>query len=158
MMTQQTKSNERPWDWTPPKGVNRMMSTVLRLPLVHSVMSKSLMLISFTGKKSGKQYTTPVGYYRDGKRILIVTKRFRAWWQNFVAPAPVTLRLQGRDVAGTALSIADEATIIPLMTQIAEGAPQQAEIFHIEMVDGKPAADSVRQIAPKIVIIEVTLA
>ena len=44
------------------------------------------------------------------------------------------------------------------MMQIAEGAPQQAEIFHIQIVDGKPAADSVRQIAPKIVIIEVTLA
>ncbi|MDZ4670664.1 MAG: hypothetical protein SH821_07320 [Phototrophicales bacterium] len=44
------------------------------------------------------------------------------------------------------------------MMQIAEGAPQQAEIFHIQIVDGKPEINSVRHMAPKIVIIQVELA
>ena len=43
-----------------PPIVNKTMKLILRSPM-HGVVSKSMLLISFTGRKSGKTYTTPVG-------------------------------------------------------------------------------------------------
>src|SRR5262249_17743027 len=41
--------------------INPVIRALLRSP-VHGLMSKSLMLITFTGRKSGRRYTTPVRY------------------------------------------------------------------------------------------------
>ena len=40
------------------------MKFILRSPL-HGMVSKYLTLITFTGRKSGKNYTTPVSYSQD---------------------------------------------------------------------------------------------
>jgi hypothetical protein len=116
-----------------------------------------ILLITFTGRKSGKQYTTPVGYHKDGDTITIMTKRFRKWWHNFEEPAPVTLRMQGRDVRGTAQAITDPDTIAPIMTHLIEEVPREAEIYGVKMNDNQPDPDSVREVAPKVVIIQVAL-
>jgi len=44
---------------------NPIMKWILGSPL-HRVVSKSTMLVTFTGRKSGKQYTIPVNYVREG--------------------------------------------------------------------------------------------
>ena len=44
---------------TVPPLVTRAMKLVLRSP-VHKMVSKTVLLITFTGRKSGKTYTTPV--------------------------------------------------------------------------------------------------
>ena len=41
--------------------MNPAIKLILRSPL-HGLMSKRLLLITFTGRKSGKQFTTPLGY------------------------------------------------------------------------------------------------
>ena len=46
---------------TVPPFVNNAMKFVLRSP-VHGMVSKFTLLITFTGCKSGKTYTTPVSY------------------------------------------------------------------------------------------------
>ena len=51
------------------KIYNALMKSVLRSPL-HGMVSKNFMLITFTGRRSGKVYTTPVNYVRDGDSIL----------------------------------------------------------------------------------------
>ena len=44
---------------TVPPIVNRAMKFMLRSPL-HSIVDKKILLVTFTGRKSGKTYTTPV--------------------------------------------------------------------------------------------------
>jgi hypothetical protein len=151
-------AENRSWEWTPPAFVNKIMATLLRLPLVHRALSKQMLLISFTGRKSQKRYTTPVGYWREGNKVTILTKRFRTWWRNFEQPAPVTLRIEGRDYEGRATAYTDLATIVPMIHHRIEKSPREAEIFEIRMVDGKVDDESVRAIAPKLVVIEVILA
>ena len=48
---------------------NDFMAWVLRSPF-HGMLSNGMMLITVTGRKTGKAYTTPVGYYR-GRRIFM---------------------------------------------------------------------------------------
>lgn len=158
-MAEQTANtpNERPWDWTPPPMVNRVMKTILRTPLLHRMMSKQLMLLTFTGRKSGKTYTTPVGYFRTGETITVLTKRFRKWWHNFEQPAPVTMRIRGKLVTGRAESLTDPETIIPIMDHLMREHPREAAIFGVETVDGQPDPDSLREIAPKVVVIRIVV-
>ncbi|MFW5709630.1 MAG: nitroreductase/quinone reductase family protein [Chloroflexota bacterium] len=151
------KSQERPWTWTPPPIVNRIMSTLLRLPLLHRLVSGSILLITFAGRKTGRQYSTPLGYTQKGDVITILTKRFRSWWHNFEEPAPVTVRVRGKDYYGQAHALTDVDTIVPLIAHVVEIAPREAEIFHIRTDGDKPDLDSVREMAPKIVVIRVDL-
>ncbi len=155
---EQASSQGRPWTWTPPPLMNWIMTTWLKLPLMHRMVSHTLLLIAFTGRKSGKPYVTPVGYHRDGDTITILTKRFRQWWHNFEQPAQVRLRIAGREYPGQAVALTDPETLIPLITHIVEAHPREAEIYEIKrLADDKPDLASIRELAPRVVIIQVTL-
>jgi hypothetical protein len=44
------------------KAINPIMKTLLRPPL-HRLLSGMLMLFTYSGRKTGKQYTIPIGYF-----------------------------------------------------------------------------------------------
>jgi len=46
---------------------NNFVKFFLRTPLY--VFMGDTMLIAVTGRKTGKKYTTPVGFYRDGNTL-----------------------------------------------------------------------------------------
>ena len=81
------------------KLYNPVVSWLLRSPL-HGLMSSSTMLITYTGRKSGRAYTTPVNYVRDADTLFVVSPRERIWWRNLRGGAPVTVRVAGRDLRG----------------------------------------------------------
>lgn len=56
-------------------------------------MAKNLLLLRYRGRKSGRTITTPVGYVRDGDRVVMVTSPSYSWWPNFVGGAEAKLRL-----------------------------------------------------------------
>ena len=53
-----------------PALFNPFMKTVLRSPL-HGMISRRLLLITFTGRKSGKVFTTPISYEQEGATLLL---------------------------------------------------------------------------------------
>jgi hypothetical protein len=75
------------------KIINPMMSFLLRSPL-HSVLSDSLMLITFTGRKSGKRFTTPVRYIKKGDTVRCFTAAENQWWRNLREGARVSLLIK----------------------------------------------------------------
>ena len=80
---------------------NDFMSWVLRSPL-HGMLSNSMMLITVTGRKSGKKYTLPVNYYRENGCLWVLTNRDRSWWRNVQGGAPVSLLLRRQPVSAYA--------------------------------------------------------
>ena len=94
---------------TIPPFFNKIMSTVLRSPL-HGMVSKSIMLITFTGRKSGKTYTTPISYTRDGNLVTAFTHA--KWARNLVGGAPVTLMIKNKALQGQADVVSDEKEAI----------------------------------------------
>lgn len=80
---------------------NPLMKWLLKSPL-HFFVSRYYMLITFTGRKSGKIYNTPVQYKRRGDTIYVISNRQYIWWKNLQGGAEVTLRIQGGDFIGTA--------------------------------------------------------
>ena len=117
-MSDQAKPN------TPPKFFqmitklqNPFMKWLLRSPF-HRFVSNIYMLITFTGRKSGKIYTTPVQYKREGDAVYIVTSQGYIWWKNLRGGAEVTLLIRGKSYSGHATITEDEAQIIVHMGKI----------------------------------------
>src|SRR5215212_4045089 len=89
------------------RAVNRAPALLLRSPL-HGVLSDGVLLLSFTGRKSGRRYTTPSNYLLDeaaGDTVLLTTDS--PWWRNLRGGAPIALRLRGRELAGRAEVVTD---------------------------------------------------
>lgn len=94
------------------KLYNPMVSWLLRSPL-HGLMSNSTMLITFTGRKSGKTYTTPVNYvWDDDHTLLAVSRTDRLWWRNLRASAPVKVCLRGQTLKGVGRGVAHANALV----------------------------------------------
>jgi deazaflavin-dependent oxidoreductase (nitroreductase family) len=89
------------------KSANGAMMVLLRSPL-HGLVSKHAMLITVSGRKSGRLYTTPVNYVRDGDTITVVSRPNRTWWRNLRGGAPVAVRVSGKDLKGVAELVVDD--------------------------------------------------
>lgn len=87
------------------RKVNRVMRPLLRSPL-HRLVSKNLMLLTFKGRKTGKQYTLPLSYVQAGNTLWLGTQT--PWYKNLRGGMPVSVRVRGKEVAGTANVIDDE--------------------------------------------------
>src|SRR5512135_1979991 len=90
---------------TVPPIANQFMKFMLRSRM-HGLVSSSILLISFTGRKSGKTYSTPVSYSQTGDQVTIFTHA--AWWKNLRSGAPVTLHLRGLEIQGIAETFAED--------------------------------------------------
>lgn len=98
-------------DNTIPPWVNTIMKGLLRSPF-HFVASRNIMLLSFTGRKSGKSYTVPVSYLQDGDVITVFTDR--AWAKNFRGGAPATVVVRGKTLQGSAQAVEGPQIAAPL--------------------------------------------
>jgi deazaflavin-dependent oxidoreductase (nitroreductase family) len=132
------------------------MKFVLRSP-VHGMVSKSLLLITFTGRKSGKTYTTPVSYSQYGDRVYIFTHA--GWWKNLRCGAPVTLHIRGRDLRGLAEPVAeDKQTVAAGLTEHLRKVPSDARYYGVTFDENKnPRAEEVEQAAQTVVMIRIRL-
>jgi len=103
------------------RAVNVPMRAVLRLPFP-TPLSANLMLISYTGVKSGKAYLQPVSYAADGETLL--TPGGGRWTLNLKGGRAVILRLRGRKVPAQADLVSDPAEVERLLGVIAVGNPR----------------------------------
>jgi len=83
--------------------LNPVVAWILRSPL-HPLLSRGLMLLVYTGRRSGRRYAIPVGYQQSGGVVTVLASRARrkGWWRNFRGPAPVELHVRGRLLHGEA--------------------------------------------------------
>ena len=64
------------------------------------------MIITFTGRKSGRKYGTPVSYFREGDQVVCFTHS--PWWKNIGGGSEVKLRIQGENRIGHAVAITND--------------------------------------------------
>ncbi len=139
-----------------PPIVNRAMKFFLRSPL-HGIVSKTILLIHFTGRKSGKTYTTPVSYSQSGDQVNIFTHA--AWWKNLRRDTPVTLHLRGREVQGLAEPVTDDMDAIAAGLAVhLQQVPSDARYYEVTFDDhGIPRAEDVRKAVQTVVMIPIRL-
>jgi hypothetical protein len=141
---------------TVPPILNKTMKFVLRSPL-HRVVSNYLTLITFTGSKSGKTYTTPVSYHQKDDLVFIFTHA--NWWINLQGGATVRLRLRGKDYPGLAEPIVeDKGAIAAMLTAHLKQSAFDAKFYGVTYDEqGDPIQDEVEQAVQTVVMIRVQL-
>lgn len=101
----------------------------------HTLLSNQVLLITVTGKMTGRRYTLPVNYLRDGDHLIVVSRADRRWWRNLRGGAPVELRLRGGDLRGYADVIEGPAAVVDALRR----APAISRRLHIQLGDdGQP--------------------
>jgi len=137
---------------TVPPVVNRAMRLILCSPL-HGIVSKSVLLISFAGRKSGKTYTTPVSYSQENNQVYIFTHA--SWWKNLRNGVPVKLRIRGRDLQGVADPVAeDKVAIASGLAEHLRKVPSDARYYGVTFDDqGNPRTEEVEKAAENVVMI-----
>lgn len=109
--------------------INPCMRILLKSPL-HFILSSNVMLIAFTGRKSGRQLETPVRYARDGNRVICFTGKANKWWHNFKEAADVQLTVKGNTVTARAQSYYDGGSKTRLELEKFLATFRQDAIYH----------------------------
>lgn len=81
----------------PPAALLRVLNPVMRMVLrspLHRTVSSKLMLLSVSGHKTGRTYTTPVGRH-ESEGVLLVSAS-GGWRHNLRGGAPVRVTIDGR--------------------------------------------------------------
>ncbi len=136
---------------------NRIMKAILRSPL-HGMVSKNMMLLTYTGRKSGKEYTTPVNYVRDGDVLYTTSFKNRSWWRNFRGGAPVRIVLQGKNLRAEGEVAEDGDNLTAWLTQLVLLSPRYAKYFGVGFDEaGQPNPDDLARKAEESVCIRFKL-
>jgi deazaflavin-dependent oxidoreductase (nitroreductase family) len=141
---------------TVPPFVTKTMKFLLRSPM-HGMVSKTVLLITFTGRKSGKSFTTPVDYSQEGDQVTIFSHA--NWWKNLRGGAPVTVRIQGREIKGLAEPVADDKQAVATgLAAHLQKVPSDARYYGVTFDENRnPRADEVEKAAQTVVMIRVQL-
>lgn len=97
------------------KVVNTTLKRVLRTPL--GALIGDFMLVSFTGRKSGKQYATPVSAHQlDGDLYVVLEAQ---WKYNFRDGADAQVSYRGKTRTMRGELITDRAAVAAIAERIA---------------------------------------
>jgi len=141
---------------TVPPFVNQVMKFVLRSPM-HGMVSQTVLLVTFTRRKSGKTYTTPVSYSQHDDRVTIFTHA--VWWKNLGSGAQVTLRIRGQELQGLAEPVVkDKQAIAAGLSAHLREVPSDARWYGVAFDDhGNPRAEEIGKAVQTVVMIRVQL-
>ena len=135
---------------------NVFMAWVLRSPF-HSMLSNGTMLITVTGRKTGKTYTTPVDYYKEGSYLWVMTSRDRSWWRNIQSGANVSLLLKRKSLLGFAETELDRKAVEMRMVKYIQHIPQAARPMGIRVESNTPNAEDIARIAKDRLFVKIRL-
>jgi deazaflavin-dependent oxidoreductase (nitroreductase family) len=88
------------------KAAMRFQVFLLRHNLM-GPLGDEILAITVKGRKSGKAYSTPIGYLRDGETIIALS-RGTHWFKNAIAAGEVTLEIRGKSFKVHAEAITDQ--------------------------------------------------
>ena len=138
---------------------NALVGGVLRSPL-HRTMSRSLLLLTSQGRRTGKEYTIPVGYarYRQDELVVVAGRPGgKTWWTNMRGSLPVQVRVAGREIRGEARLVTGEEAA-PRLAAYCEHLPRAARAFGIETgPDGKVAPERLAAAAGEVQVVSIRL-
>lgn len=91
--------------------VNPWVAAFAASPRWGRLAGRGIVLLTYTGRRSGRTFTIPVGHKRTGDDVTIGVRMpdRKTWWRNFLGEgAPLSLRLDGADRSGHATARRDQ--------------------------------------------------
>jgi len=120
------------------KLYNPLLIWLLRSPW-HHLADKHTMVITVTGRKSGKRYTFPVSYVRDGETLLVISRNDRTWWKNLRGGSQVIIMLQGSRWQARGETFTDVELGARILLKIVQHVPAYQRLLHVALdATGQP--------------------
>jgi hypothetical protein len=139
----------------PPRWFTNLLIFLLRTPL-HIIFSKSIMLLQFRGRKTGKVYSTPVSYLREGDIVTAFTDS--PWQRNLLGGAPVTVYLKGTAVKGVAKVIDDRDAVTKGLSHFLRRVRSDARVYGVSFdAKGQPIREQVERGSQHHVMLKIQL-
>jgi deazaflavin-dependent oxidoreductase (nitroreductase family) len=142
--------------------VNPILRGLLRSPL-HGLLSDSILLLTYRGKKSGQEYTLPVQYARAGQTFYVIPglPERKVWWRNLTGGAPVDLWVRGVKLTAQAQVVSgrqDESDFVDGLMGYYTRFPAAARARGLHRLpDGSLDREKVRSASSQIVVVQATL-
>jgi deazaflavin-dependent oxidoreductase (nitroreductase family) len=116
---------------------NVIARAVLRAPLLHRLVSKRMLIITVTGRRTGRRYRIPVGYVSIDGRLLIGTGG--TWFRNLRPDTPVEVLVRRQTMHLLPQVIDDFDTAFGLYGDIIQHNPMHGRYAQIRLdADGRP--------------------
>jgi deazaflavin-dependent oxidoreductase (nitroreductase family) len=137
---------------------NRIMQGILQSPL-HGLISSGIMLVKYTGRKSGQRFSVPVSFTVDEEeRLWTVSLRKRTWWRNLRADAKIVLRFKGKDRLARCEVLEAEADVRQGLRTLLALAPVYARYMEIPLDEaGQPDAQALENAVARRVLVRFEL-
>jgi hypothetical protein len=138
------------------KVINPLFRRILTSPL-HAPMSKGLMVLHITGRKTGNLYHVPVGRHElDGQ---LLTYGGGAWRNNLRGGADLRVTLDGRERSGHAVLDEDPERVAQVFTKLLDrlGYKKASRLGLKVNVDRPPTPDEIREATRGRTLVLITL-
>ncbi len=142
---------------TAPRWTNALVAPVLRSP-IHGLMSRSLMLMTVRGRRTGTEHTFPVGYVADDDGWLVIVGDFetKTWWRNLEGGAPLRLTIRRRRIDATAEVLRPDPDPEGFERGLARylvAFPRTAKTLGVAMRDGAPDPSALREASSRVLLV-----
>ena len=117
-----------------------------------------MLLITVTGRKSGKPITTPTAYFREGDTLWIISQRSSKWWRNLRGSANAMVVLGGKRIPGRGSVIEDEHAVAQRLFDNFKVDPQRAKFAQVKMDEnGSPVFEDCERTAKTMLAVKIEL-
>ncbi|MGW0043998.1 hypothetical protein [Rhodococcus sp. NPDC003348] len=106
---------------------NRLVVPALSLPVVGRMLGRGIVVVGYTGRRSGSRVELPVSYRREGDELLIrvAMPDQKSWWRNFTGDGgQIEVQLPEGTRTGHAVSSRDAAGAVTVAVDL---DPDRAE-------------------------------
>ena len=141
------------------KIANPFVKALLRSPL-HGIASKNVALLHFRGRKSGREFVTPLSYVRENGTVCLLSAHSTRWWMNLREEGtPVSIEIARETLTGKArLWDGDSEALRERVRRYLTALPRDAKVYGIKLDESKrPVEESLAEVAPELVFVEVEL-
>ena len=112
----------------PPQALLRVVNPALRLALRTPLgpALKDFMVVSFTGRKTGRRYSVPVSAHHVDRQLYMILNA--GWKHNFRDGAPASVLFAGKTTAMQGRLISEPAVVAELVHRVADSyGPKKAQ-------------------------------
>lgn len=136
---------------------NWFMKAVLNSPL-YALLGNSIALITFTGRKTGQVYATPINVIKDDDRFTVISLKSRNWWRNLRGGRPAVLRVTGQEHRVRAQVLEAREEVAAGLEEHLKRHPGSARYLNVRLApDGQPICQDLARAAEEHVVIRLQL-
>lgn len=133
---------------------------LLSSPL-HGMLSRDVLALTWTGRRSGRRYTLPLSYVETGGSVYLCTRpEGSGWWKNVRDAGEVELVLGGRKIRAKATLVESDSEEASdgLRAFVAHNPRTGVMLYRIPRgADGKPNEDDLRREVSQSVVVRLSL-